>query len=266
VNNVTRCADCESENREGGHFCEACGASIELVSAEGVLQIARIDTGGEAPVAPMSGGEDAPDPMASGDGDAGAEAPSQEPEPAAEITEPAAEANEPEAEPSTDSLGWPEPSTDSKDPEGDAPADSLGWPEPSTDPMGGDGPGDGDAAAAEEEVPQQPKVGYLVFPDSSEQPIPQSQWLLGRADLAKFLLDPDKSNEISRGHATIFQEGESFFIEDGKTMVQEKPSSNKTWLVRGGSRILVTGTGRKELEDADEIDIAELVRLQFVVK
>ena len=266
MNNVTRCADCESENREGGHFCEACGASIELVSAEGVLQIARMDTGAEAPVAPMSGGEDAPDPMASGDGDAGAEAPSQEPEPAAEITEPAAEANEPEAEPSTDSLGWPEPSTDSKDPEGDAPADSLGWPEPSTDPMGGDGPGDGDATAAEEETPEQPKVGYLVFPDSSEQPIPQSQWLLGRADLAKFLLDPDKANEISRGHATVFQEGESFFIEDGKTMVQEKPSSNKTWLVRGGSRTLVTGTGRKELEDADEIDIAELVRLQFVVK
>ena len=245
MNNVTRCADCESENREGGHFCEACGASIELVSAEGVLQIARIDTGGEAPVAPMSGGEDAPDPMASGDGDAGAEAPSQEPEPAAEATEPAAEANEPEAEPSTDSLGWPEPSTDS---------------------MVTEGRDDGDATAAEEETPEQPKVGYLVFPDSSEQPIPQSQWLLGRADLAKFLLDPDKSNEISRGHATIFQEGESFFIEDGKTMVQEKPSSNKTWLVRGGSRILVTGTGRKELEDADEIDIAELVRLQFVVK
>ena len=49
-------------------------------------------------------------------------------------------------------------------------------------------------------------------------------------------------------------------------MVQEKASSNKTWLVRGGDRILVTGTGRNELQDFDEIDVAELVKLQFVLK
>jgi len=106
----------------------------------------------------------------------------------------------------------------------------------------------------------------LIFPDGTEQPIPPSQWLIGRADLAKFLSDPDKAPEISRGHLTVFQEGEMFFIEDGKTMVQEKPSANKTWLVRDGSRILVTGTGRNELRDADEIDVAELVKLHFVAK
>jgi hypothetical protein len=120
---------------------------------------------------------------------------------------------------------------------------------------------------AEEQSPTLPsKLGYLVFPDDTEQPIPQSQWLIGRADLSKYVSDPDKASEISRGHMTVFQEGEKFFVEDGKTMVQERPSANKTWLVRGGAKILVTGTGRNELQDADEIDVAELVKLQFVAK
>jgi pSer/pThr/pTyr-binding forkhead associated (FHA) protein len=90
--------------------------------------------------------------------------------------------------------------------------------------------------------------------------------LIGRADLAKYLPDAEKANEISRGHLTVFQEDDRFFIEDGKTMVQRAPSKNKTWLVRGTSRILVTGTGRNELQDNDEIDVAELVTLQFLVK
>jgi len=112
----------------------------------------------------------------------------------------------------------------------------------------------------------EPKAGFLVFPDETEQSIPPSQWLIGRADVSKFLPDPEKANEISRGHLTVFQEGEKFFVEDGKTMVQRKASTNKTWLIRGSDRILVTGTGRNELQDADEIDIAELVKLQFVVR
>ena len=110
------------------------------------------------------------------------------------------------------------------------------------------------------------RTGWLIFPDNTEQAIPPSQWLIGRADLSKYLADPENASEISRGHITVFQEGEKYFIEDGKTMVQERPSANKTWLVRNGTKILVTGTGRNELQDADEIDIAELVKLQFVAK
>ena len=111
-----------------------------------------------------------------------------------------------------------------------------------------------------------PKAGYLVFPDKTEKQIAPSQWLIGRADLVKYVSDPERTNEISRGHLTVFQEGEKFFIEDGKTMVQDRPSTNKTWLIRDGSRRLVTGNGRSELQDADEIDIAELVKLQFAAK
>jgi len=140
----------------------------------------------------------------------------------------------------------PEPEIDVTEPEAEASAES-----PDTE---------------EEPAAEAPKAGFLVFPDQTEQPIPPSQWLIGRADVSKFLPDSVKANEISRGHLTVFQEGERFFIEDGKTMVQRKASTNKTWLIRGSDRILVTGTGRNELQDADEIDIAELVKLQFVVR
>lgn len=131
-----------------------------------------------------------------------------------------------------------------------------------------EGAGSSDAGLTEAEAApsEESKSGYLVFPDQSEKQISSSQWLIGRADLAKFCPEPEAANEISRGQMTVFQEGDKFFVEDGKTMVQEKPSANKTWLVRGGTRILVTGTGRNELKDADEIDVAELVKLQFVAK
>jgi len=146
----------------------------------------------------------------------------------------------------------PEPEIDVTEPDGDASVDSDDSAE--------------SAEMGEEPPAQAPKAGFLVFPDETEQPIPPSQWLIGRADVSKFLPDQGKANEISRGHLTVFQEGEKFFIEDGKTMVQRKASTNKTWLIRGSDRILVTGTGRNELQDDDEIDIAELVKLQFVVR
>jgi hypothetical protein len=156
---------------------------------------------------------------------------------------------------------------DATDGGGDGMANSGTEDTGQADATDGGGEGMADSMEAEEESPTLPsKLGYLVFPDDTEQPIPQSQWLIGRADLAKYVSDPDKASEISRGHMTVFQEGEKFFVEDGKTMVQERPSANKTWLVRGGAKILVTGTGRNELQDADEIDVAELVKLQFVAK
>ena len=158
----------------------------------------------------------------------------------------------------SDSTTEPEPQIDETEPGDESPADLA-------DAEGDEAPAE--SAEAEEELPTEPpRAGYLVFPDNTEQPIPPSQWLIGRTDLAKYLPDPKKANEISRGHLTVFQEGDRFFVEDGTTMVQRKPSTNKTWLVRGASRILVTGTGRTELQNEDEIDIAELVKLQFVIK
>ena len=243
MNNVGRCSDCESEDREGGQYCEACGKRIEPEGAGESPQFARTDAEDEG--SSLSWGEDEPDSMS------------------------------PEDTGATDSAGEDEGSSDSK---------GVGDEEPSS-PMGEDESeptesGDADMAGSTDDdeagskpmeaeegfAPELPKTGYLVFPDGMEQPISPSQWLIGRADLTKFLHDPKQTNEISRGHLTVFKDGERFFVEDGKTMVQEKASSNKTWLVRGGDRILVTGTGRNELQDFDEIDVAELVKLQFVLK
>ncbi len=172
------------------------------------------------------------------------------------------------------SLSWADDDSplDSAPTEDAAEPDSTAEPEPEIDSMESDGQAlvestDVEGEPAPEEGPEEPpKAGYLIFPDNTERPLSPSQWLIGRTDLAKFLPDPGKANEISRGHLTVFQEGDKFFVEDGTTMVQRKRSTNKTWLVRGSSRILVTGNGRNELQDADEIDVAELVKLQFVLK
>ena len=226
--NVTKCSACDSENREGARFCNACGAKIEPEAETSELRLAAMPAEDEGLAPPTNEDPGAGDSMFGPD--------AGEPEPTAELETPAADVTEPEGEGSPDLA----------DVEDEGPAEA-------TEP--------------EEELPAEPpRAGYLVFPDNTEQPIPPSQWLIGRTDLAKFLPDPKKANEISRGHLTIFQEGDRFFVEDGTTMVQRKPSTNKTWLVRGSSRILVTGTGRTELQDEDEIDVAELVTLQFVVR
>lgn len=224
---VSTCSDCGSENREGARFCDACGARIEPEAAESGPQIATMPSEDEGPASSLSEDEGALDSTPSAD--LGGSELSGESEFGTDSTETEDEGLAESAE--TDDEG----PADTKDTEGEPPAEA-------------------------------PKAGYLIFPDSTEQAIPPSQWLIGRADLEKYLSDPGKANEISRGHLTVFQEGDRFFVEDGKTMVQRKPSVNKTWLVRGNSRILVTGTGRTELEDDDEIDVAELVKLQFVKK
>jgi hypothetical protein len=243
---VTKCSDCGSDNREDAKFCNACGARIEseIAEAEPQLEPVLLEDDGPAPVTEDEGSlevmptEDAAVPDSTGESESATELTETEGEPAEDVAEP-------------DSTDEPDAGIDVTETEGEGPVESM------------------DAEVelgAEDELPAEPKAGYLVFPDNTVQPIPPSQWLIGRTDLAKFLTNPDKANEISRGHLTVFQEGERFFVEDGPTMVQRKPSANKTWLVRGGSRTLVTGTGRTELQDADQIDVAELVKLQFVVK
>ncbi|TLZ81977.1 MAG: zinc-ribbon domain-containing protein [Methanobacteriota archaeon] len=225
--NVTKCSACGSENRQDARFCDACGAKIEPEAETSELKLAPMPAEDEGSIAPTNEDESLVDSMF------GPEAGGLEP------------------------TGEPEPSADAMEPEGES----------SPDLADVEDEGPAEATEPEEELPAPlPKAGYLVFPDNTEQPIPPSQWLIGRTDLAKYLPDPKQANEISRGHLTVFQEGDRFFVEDGTTMVQRKASTNKTWLVRGSSRILVTGTGRTELQHDDEIDVAELVTLQFVVR
>ena len=230
---MTKCSDCGSENRPDAKFCDTCGAKLGLAIAKGGPKGPPQPFEDEGPSGSFDESGDSAVSFDEGEGavDSG---PGEEDEAPGPTTE-------------------PEQGIDLLEPEGEASADAAEA-------------GDEVEEASEDVSEEPPKAGYLVFPDNSEQPIPPSQWLIGRTDLAKFLTDPKQANEISRGHLTVFQEGNRFFVEDGTTMVQRKPSSNKTWLIRNGSRTLVTGTGRNELRDSDEIDVAELVKLQFVLK
>ncbi len=250
---MTRCSTCEDEDRERGRYCESCGERIEPEKVEALPVFSQIYAGEEAS-AGSTDNEDSGQVVLTVEEEGTAE-------PAPTGGEGQVEATG-EAESSADVTDTDEAPQD--DPEAQAPADVTDADEAQSDSS--EGEASADAMETEDAATAPSRTGYLVFPDGTEQPIPPSQWAIGRADLSKYLSDPEKSPEISRGHFTVFQEGEQFFVEDGKTMVQEKPSANKTWIIRNGAKILVTGTGRNELQEGDEIDIAELVKLQFVAK
>ena len=111
------------------------------------------------------------------------------------------------------------------------------------------------------------KKGFLVMPDRSQLEITPTQRLIGRRDLAKYVSESSGMiNSISRGHITVFKEGEKYYVEDGETIVQEKPSANKTWLVSGGQRKEITAKGRQELKPGDQINLADIVTLSFTLK
>jgi|SRR5215211_1994053 hypothetical protein len=112
--------------------------------------------------------------------------------------------------------------------------------------------------------------GYLVMPDGSEREITTNQMPIGRADLSKN--NPRSDIEaVSRVHITVWREDwkerEIYLVQDGETKVQEKPSTNKTWLRSDGQqKEEITGKGRLELKDGDQIIIADTVTLSFTLK
>jgi hypothetical protein len=106
------------------------------------------------------------------------------------------------------------------------------------------------------------RTAWLMYPDKSEIEITPTPKLIGRMDLAVFLSGPAGINRISKGHITTYREGDKFYIEDGKTTVQNKSSANHTWLIRNSGAEDITGKGRRELKDGDEIDIAHEVKLR----
>jgi len=64
---------------------------------------------------------------------------------------------------------------------------------------------------------------------------------------------------ISRQHFTILQDKDTYYIEDGKTVVQEKPSANHTYL----NGVDITDKGQQEIKNDDVIDLANTVKLTF---
>jgi len=111
--------------------------------------------------------------------------------------------------------------------------------------------------------PPPPPTGgpRLELPDNSIIQIDDAAKVLGRSEMLNYLgslqgIDP---MIVSRQHFTVFQENDKYFIEDGDTVVQDKPSINHTYL--NGEDI--TGKGKKELNDGAVIDLANTVKLTF---
>src|SRR3989475_4772083 len=94
VMNVTKCSACDSENREGARFCNACGAKIEPEAETSELKLAAMPDEDDGLAPPTN--ED----LGAGDSMFGPDA--GEPEPTAEPEPPAADVTEPEGERSAD--------------------------------------------------------------------------------------------------------------------------------------------------------------------
>jgi len=101
----------------------------------------------------------------------------------------------------------------------------------------------------------------LKLPDNSDIKIELAPKIVGRMELLEYLktlqgVDP---MIISRQHFTISQEKDKYYIEDGNTAVQDKPSANHTYL----NGVDITEKGQQELKNGDEIDLANTVKLTF---
>ena len=103
------------------------------------------------------------------------------------------------------------------------------------------------------------KIGILTFSDELSIPINESQRLIGRADLGKFTKkDPKK---ISRSQFTIFRKEDKFYLIDNCTNVQEKPSTNPTFL----NDKEITGKTESILDNKSKIRVSD-VELEFKIE
>jgi len=113
----------------------------------------------------------------------------------------------------------------------------------------------------EPQVAPPPSGPTLELPNNTTIQIDAAAKVLGRNELLSYLsslqgVDP---MVVSRQHFTILQENDKYYIEDGDTIVQDKASTNHTYL--NGEDI--TGKGKRELSNGTVIDIANTVKLTF---
>ena len=111
-------------------------------------------------------------------------------------------------------------------------------------------------------VPQ----GILYIQDttnsSNEFPIhfDENPKIIGRSDISEFVKDQNLDPlQVSRQQCTIFKEGDDYYIEDGITSVQDKPSGNHT-SVNGQD---ISEKGKIKLNDQDKIVFATIVNAIF---
>ena len=84
--------------------------------------------------------------------------------------------------------------------------------------------------------------------------------VIGRSDMSEFVKDQGLDPlQVSRQQCTIFKEGDDYYIEDGVTSVQDKPSGNHT-SVNGQD---IFEKGKIKLNDQDKIVFATIVNAVF---
>ena len=103
----------------------------------------------------------------------------------------------------------------------------CGYEFSSTEPEPQPEPTDSALQTDEQWLNDKESIGKLIFPDKTTVSIDISQRLVGRADLKNYTKDP---SFISRSHFTIYKRNEQYFIKDGITNVQDKPSEHNTFV------------------------------------
>ena len=96
--------------------------------------------------------------------------------------------------------------------------------------------------------------GILVLPGGKEIPVQDNPITVGRNDVrehVEFKIGEDP-RKVSSQQFTIWRESGQYFIEDRKTSVQTKQSTNGT-KVNGKN---ISGELKKELHDSDKIEFA----------
>ena len=98
--------------------------------------------------------------------------------------------------------------------------------------------------------------------NAGEQPIyfEDNPKAVGRADVSELLKSRGNDPlQVSRKQFTISKESDTYYIEDGKTSVQDNPSGNHT-TINGKD---ITGKGKVELNDGDTIGLATVLDVTF---
>ena len=83
----------------------------------------------------------------------------------------------------------------------------------------------------------------------------------GRSDTADFFEHAEDNTKVSRKQFTMFKESDGYYIEDGVTSVQDRPSGNHT-TVNGKD---ITGQGKIKLNAGDEIGIPSIYTTTFQI-
>ena len=110
------------------------------------------------------------------------------------------------------------------------------------------------------------KGGYIILPVyhtglDGKKFFEDNPITFGRSDTAGFFEHAEDNTKVSRKQFTMFKESDGYYIEDGVTSVQDKPSGNHT-TVNGKD---ITGQGKIKLNAGDEIGIPSIYTTTFQI-